>query len=168
MGSSCWVSFTYRGDSGALFATVAGYRPEQSPAPELELKLCSSIVSAEARMAYRVKVLPDSPLTVRVTTSDGRTWDAGAVDMSVTGMLIKFGTEGDAAPILRIGTTIGIALSLHPNMVSLKAEVRRRVGSSYGVFFHDVADEKGLLPPPALQWIVSELERQWLQDRIRP
>ncbi len=165
IGSSCWVSFTYRGDSGALFSTILEYRPEQSPAPELVLKLGSSIVSAEARMAYRVKVAPDCPMTIRVYHDDGRAWDVKALDMSVTGMLIDFGAT---APVFPIGTLIHITLILHSFIASLTAEVRRQVGSAYGVFFQDVVDGKRLLPPPALQCIVSALERHWLQERIRP
>ena len=167
IGASCWVSFNYRGDSGAFFSTVAAYYPEQSPAPALVLKLGSCIVGVEARMAYRVNVSPDSPLTVQVATRDGRTWDAKAIDMSVAGMLIDFGYQG-TCPRLRIGARIDITLRLHSYEVSLKSEVRRQVGSAYGVFFLDVATDEGLLPPPALQHIVGALERDWLQGRIRP
>lgn len=166
-GASCWVSFNYRGDSGAFFSTVAEYQPEQLPAAALVLKICSCIVSAEARMAYRVNVSPDSPLFVHVATRDGRAWDAKAIDVSVSGILIHFGSKG-IWPRLEIGDTINITLRLQSSAVSLRGEVRRQVGSAYGVYFLDVPTDKGLLPPPALQSIVNDLERHWLHERIRP
>jgi PilZ domain len=168
VGAACRVSFNYRNDSRAFFAGVLEYRPKPSPEDsELVLKLRSGILGLEARMAYRVRIASGSHLAVCLVAEDGRAWNPRARDISLAGIFVDFGDQA-VCPELPVGTEVDLEIRLPPDVVDLKGEVRRQAGWGYGILFSSLVTERGLLRLPALNRIVSALERQWLQERIRP
>ena len=164
-GTRCCVSFVHRGDSHAFFSNVVEY--QQNPPPQLShlvLEIPSQIVGIEARMAFRVPVEWKSKLSVRMTPKSGRAATPRAIDLSLAGILIEFTEQND--PNLPIGTETEIELRSGTDSVRLKAEVRRRVGRQYGLFFPEVVTRQGMVPPEPLKKIVTTLERHWLKGRI--
>jgi hypothetical protein len=150
------VSFVYRGNSCAFFATVLEYLP--SPPPQvsrLVLEIPTKIVGIDARLAQRVPIKRNSGLRVRVTTRDGRSWAPRPIDLSLTGILIEF--PAGKTPDLAVGSKIELELCLGSEVAELTGEVRRRIKHQYGLFFRKVFSKRGISPPLPLRRIVETL-----------
>ena len=98
-----------------------------------------------------------------MTGENGETWSVEAVDMSVTGALVEF--PGEEVPELAVGSRFKVKLRLEELSVALAAEVRRRYGKRYGLFFSDILAEEQLKPPPELAKLVCRLEQIWLGSK---
>jgi hypothetical protein len=167
IGEDYCATFNYQNGPRAIFASVLEYRHKlPSKSSELVLKLRSGIIGLESRMAYRVNVEPGSSLKIRLITKDGSAWKPKVIDLSLSGMFIDFGDQGKY-PKLFVGSEVELGIKLSPHAVTLKGEVKRRVGPRYGIFFPTVATKQGLTPPPALRRIMSVLEREWQCARHR-
>jgi hypothetical protein len=166
-GEDGCISFTYQNGTHAVFAKVIEC-PHKLPSKssELVLRLRSGIVDLEPRMAYRVHVEPGSSLTVHLITKDGREWMPKAIDLSLSGVFIDFDDQ-DMYPKLFVGSEVILEIKLPPHAVTLKGEVKRRVGPRYGIFFPTVATKQGPNPPPKLRRIVNILRREWQRARYR-
>jgi len=99
-----------------------------------------------------------------MTGEDGSVLQVDAVDLSVTGALVEFSDE--EVPDLPVGTRFTVELRLDELVVTLAAEVRRRYGKRYGLFFSDVLADEQLNPPTELSALVARLEQIWLGSGI--
>ncbi len=164
--SRCCVVFSQRNQSKVFLATVKDcFKPEASTRPLVVLSRVSDIATGESRTAWRVPLRRNSSLSVRVVDEDKRVWRPEAVDISLTGMLIEF--PKDKAPDLEVGAWVGLELRLNEHEVKLPADVRRRDGRLYGLFFPFDLHEGEITSSNTLRQVVNELERQWLSRHIR-
>jgi hypothetical protein len=86
------------------------------------------------------------------------------IDISFTGILLEFSPETD--PDFSISEEVDLELYLRGNTVCLRAEVRRRNGHRYGLFFPETVNKHGVQVPESMRNIVEELERARLKERI--
>ncbi len=164
--SRCCVVFSQQNQSKVFLATVKDcIKPEASTRPLVVLSRVSDIATGESRAAWRVPLRRDSKLSVRVVDEDKRVWRPEAVDISLTGMLIKFPRDKD--PDLDVGAWVGLELKLNKHEVKLPADVRRRDGQTYGLFFPYDLHGGEITTSETLRRVVNELERQWLNRHIR-
>ena len=164
--SRCCVVFSQQNQSKVFLATVKDwFKPEASTRPLVVLSRVSDIATGESRAAWRVPLRRYSKLSVRFVDEDKRVWHPEAVDISLTGILIKF--PKDNAPDLDVGAWVGLELKLNEHEVKLPADVRRRDGRLYGLFFPYDLHGGEITSSNTLRQVVNELERQWLSRHIR-
>ncbi|MGW8178781.1 MAG: PilZ domain-containing protein [bacterium] len=159
--SQCVCLFRY-GNGGCVFlAAVHSYRTDCSP--EVLIIQRPADAASESRRSFRVPVTKQLP-QVEMTGEDGSVLQVDAVDLSVTGALVEFSDE--EVPDLPVGTRFTVELRLDELVVTLAAEVRRRYGKRYGLFFSDVLADEQLNPPTELSALVARLEQIWLGSGI--
>lgn len=159
--SQCVCLFRY-GNGGCVFlAAVHSHKTDSSP--EILVIQRPADAACESRRAFRVPVTKQLP-RVRMTGEDGAVFHVDAVDLSVTGALVEF-SDGEV-PDLLVGRRFKVELRLDELVVVLAAEVRRRYGKRYGLFFSDVLADEQLKPPTELSALVARLEQIWLGSGI--
>ena len=164
--SSCCVSFIQAPHRRAFFARVLEYQYKEPPESSLlSLEISSAMIGIEARMAYRVPIGKASELKVRLFAKGGRVLLPKPIDLSYTGCLIEFAPAED--PGLPTGTELKLQLISEKEFVDLTAEIRRRDGHRYGLFFPEVIGAQGIRPPEALRSMLENLERIRLREKIR-
>ncbi|MBI3468355.1 MAG: PilZ domain-containing protein [Planctomycetes bacterium] len=159
-GSSCCVVFNHQQRPHVFLASVAEC-PGSAHSSNLVVTTRSEVMTANRRRAFRVPVPDTSGLRVEVGTSDGLRWPAQAVNLSVTGILVEFPSDGE--PGLAIGATVAVRLSLGSDALEIGAEVKQRAQRAYGLFFPQTVVGETVEPPPALAAIVRTLERYWFR-----
>ncbi len=164
--SRCCVVFSQQNQSKVFLATVKDcIKPEASARPLVVLSRVSDIATGESRAAWRVPLRRDNELSVRVVDEDKRVWHPEAVDISLTGILIRF--HKDDVPDLDVGAWVALELRLNQHEVKLPADIRRRDGRLYGLFFPYDLHGGEITSSNTLRQVVNELERQWLGRHIR-
>ncbi|MCG8467238.1 MAG: PilZ domain-containing protein [Gemmatimonadetes bacterium] len=116
------------------------------------------------RRAFRVPVEPGSGLEVEVEI-DGVTHRAMTGDVSFTGILLE--PSDDDAFELEIGQTVGVTLRLDGDCVTLESSVRRKAVEGVGLQFAESVKGDELDPVPELARVMANLERLWLQARVK-
>ena len=103
-------------------------------------------------------------LTAQVESAEGQWLPVRLVDLSIAGVHIDSpGFAGD------YGDQVKVRLGWRGNEVELPAVLVRRAqaGGTTAIRFTDVFDADGDLdPPPALRYLVEELELLWLAQRL--
>jgi len=158
-GSVCFVSFVHRGRPVNFTAPLRDARRERG-------RLCvrvavpSQIVSEGLRSAFRVPGGPGDH-GVDLVGDDGITWPAELVNVSLTGMLLRFAGEG---PRLMPDQVVEISVKVADEAVRLAGVVRRVDPDGVGVFFPDAVSGSEENP---LRRVVAAVERDW-HARLRP
>ncbi len=162
----CCISFSHGGHSSSFFATVLECEPLPPPEPShLVLEITTKVVDTEARAAYRIPIGKKPAPSVRLLMKDGRVLLPAPIDISLTGILVEFSADKD--PNLLPSEEVDLELCLDADGLFLRAEVRRRDRHRYGLFFPGTVGTCGVQAPQSLRNIVENLERAWLQNRIR-
>ena len=161
----CLVSFSSGGGTHAFFARVREWEhdPEPGDPMQLFLELPSEILSTNRRSLFRIPVLGDHGLEVKLTAEDERSWSVTPVDIGIGGILVSF-PEGED-PELAIRTRLTVELQLADQAATLTGEIRHRRAGRYGLFFAHVLHRGELVPSPALEAITGLLQIRFLQQR---
>jgi hypothetical protein len=152
-GTLCFVSFLYRGRPVNFAAPLRSARSEAG-------RLCvrvgvpAHIVSEGLRSAFRVPSGPGDH-GVDLVGDDGITWHATLVNLSLTGMLLRFPGEG---PTLMPDQVVEISVKVGSEHVRLAGVVRRVGPDGVGVFFPDAVSSS---PENPIRRAVAALERDW-------
>jgi hypothetical protein len=121
-------------------------------------------VDWDRRRAFRVPLSKSRALYVDITWHE-MTYPVTPLDVSLTGILVEF--DHRLAPDLAIDDSVGVTLKLGEVSASLMGTIKRRTGyGRYGIFFSGAVSGQRVDPPIALLSIVSQLETQWLLQRI--
>ena len=130
---------------------------------QLNLLPPTNALSAKGRSVFRIPLIEDHGLEVRVVLDEGRAVVADGVDISIAGTQVQFPPEED--PQLRVGDVVGIELCHGLRSIQLNGLVRRRADAGYGFSFPGCMTEGELSPRPELQEMVAILQRHWLDHR---
>jgi len=118
----------------------------------------------DARSGFRVPLyalLNSLSSDIKVTlVYQGTIYDVHPIDLSLTGMLIRV-SQLPVAP----GTRLLLRILLHDDLARLEAEVVRVDEDVIALHFLESLKHGQLTPPPALEKILSRLERLYLQNR---
>ncbi len=130
---------------------------------QLNLLPPTNALSAKGRSVFRIPLIADHGLEVRVVLEEGRAVVARGVDISVAGVQVEFDRADD--PGLSVGDVVGIELCHGARSVQLNGLVRRHADSGYGFSFPGCMTEGELSPRPELQEMVATIQRHWLDHR---
>ncbi len=162
--SMCVVSFNSGSRHCIFLSSVIHFKPdEELQIGQLLLRMPSDIIAAESRIAFRVPLGSDTELRVRVVDENGKTWNPKPLDISMTGILMKFPAED--VPEFHIDDRLQMELRMNDHVEQLEGFVRRCKGRGYGLIFPEVLRGAEFNPPVALRSIVNALERTWLRSR---
>ena len=89
----------------------------------------------EARKSPRLSIADNVELSAEVRRRNGAVSRPRVLDLSETGMLVEF--PRDARLELTLGEELAVALAFADHLTQLNAEVRRREGRQFGLFFVD-------------------------------
>ena len=163
----CLVSFSSGGGTKGFFARVRELKhdPKSSDPMELHLELPAQILSTDRRSLFRIPVLGDHGLQVKLFAEDGESWSVTPIDIGMGGILLCFPVGQD--PELPTGTQLKVELRLAGKVATLAGEVRHRRSGRYGLFFEKVSHRGEIVPSPTLEAIASVLEMRFLRQRGR-
>jgi hypothetical protein len=111
-------------------------------------------VSEGLRSAFRIPGGPGNH-AVDLVGDDGITWHAELVNLSLTGMLLRFEIEG---PTLMPDQVVELAVKVADENVRLAGVVRRVESLDVGIFFPDAVSDA---PENPIRCAVAALERDW-------
>jgi len=157
-GAICYVSFLYRGRPMNFTASVREVIADGG-INRLAMDVPGQIVSEGLRSAFRI---PGDPgiHSVAVVGDDGVAWHAELVNLSLTGMLVRFEGEG---PLLLPDQVVELSVDVGAEKVRLAGVVRRVDRDGVGIFFPDAVSEHAENP---IRRAVAALEREW-HSRVR-
>lgn len=158
--SQCACLFRY-GNGGCVFLAEV-HSLDALSSPQILVVHRPQQAACEARRAFRVPIIKQLP-EAELTNESGETFHANAVDLSMTGVLLEF--PGEDVPDLPVGSRFKVHFRLEELNLTLMAEVRRRYGKRYGLFFSDVLAGDQLKPPAELSTLVHRLEQIWLDSK---
>ncbi|MBC8366601.1 PilZ domain-containing protein [bacterium] len=162
--STCMVSYFREGKAHAFISLVRESHPGRDKhSQRLFLRLPEQIAVSQVRWTFRVPTTGIPGFDVKLHCAKGDVYTPEPRDVSFGGMKVEFDKDGD--PDLCLGGKGKLSMSYEGNSVSLEAEVRRRDGHAYGLFFPGVFKNEEFSPPEAYREIVKDLERRWLQLR---
>ncbi len=162
--STCMVSYFREGKAHAFISLVRESHPGQDKhSQRLFLRVPEQIAVTQVRWTFRVPTTGITGFDVRLHCSKGDVFTPKPLDVSFGGMQVEFEKDGD--PDLCLGGKGQLSMSYEGNTVKLEAEVRRRDGHAYGLFFPGVFKNEEFSPPEAYRAIVTDLEKRWLQLR---
>lgn len=159
VAASCHVSFLHREEPVTFTAAVCEARRDGAHL-RIWLAMPTQISSDAARGAFRVPAAIDPAPRVEVTGDDGTLWKAELVNVSLTGLLLRF---PDGRPTLLPDQVCELAVCIGDDRVRLAGVVRRVEAEGVAFLFPDavVTDAED----PA-RCVVAALERDW-HARIR-
>jgi hypothetical protein len=157
--SQCVCLFQNAGRHCVFLATTKSFNTKCSP--EILVIHRPAQVAYESRRAFRVPVFREEGLQVEIAGGEGENWKVEVVDISLTGALVEF--PGEDVPELVTGRQLRVELRFEDLIVELRAEVRRRYGKRYGLFFTDVLEGENLEPPDELAKLLRRLEELWIK-----
>jgi hypothetical protein len=96
-------------------------------------EITTKVIGTEARMANRVPIGKKPAPFARLSTQDGPILLPIPIDISLTGILVEFAAAED--PDLTPSEEADLELRLGDDTIHLRAELRRRDGHRYGLFF---------------------------------
>ncbi len=162
--STCMVSYFRDGKAHAFISLVRESHPgRDSNSQRLFLRLPEQIAISQVRWTFRVPTDGIPGFEVKLHCPRGNEFTPKPKDVSFGGMKVEF--EPDEDPDLCLGGKGKLSMSYEELTVTLDAEVRRRDGHAYGLFFPGVFKNEEFSPPEAYRDIVKNLERRWLQLR---
>jgi hypothetical protein len=115
----------------------------------------------DTRQAIRLPMGSKSGLQVRLRTPGGQTRTPEPVNISLTGILVRF-TESEA-PDLPTGTRTELEIRLAGSVVKLTGEVSRRYEREFAFSFPEVLQAGKIKPPKPLRTIIRILERKQMR-----
>jgi len=118
---------------------------------------------SQRRMGFRVPIISSHELCVKVTDSH-KTRQCHPLNISLSGILLDF-MECDN-PDWSKNEEINVTLQFRNKRITLRGKISRRFENQYGIFFPDCMRQRILDPPEQLSYIVGELEREWLSDKL--
>ncbi len=162
--STCMISYFREGKAHAFISLVRDSHPgRDSNSQRLFLRLPEQIAVSQVRWTFRVPTDGIPGFEVKLHCPRGNEFTPLPKDVSFGGMKVEF--EPDEDPDLCLGGQGKLSMSYEGLSVTLDAEVRRRDGHSYGLFFPGVFKNDEFTPPEAYREIVKNLEKRWLQLR---
>jgi len=157
--SGCFVALYLEQRAYVFYTRIHQYRLEKPPRlSRIVLAIPVQLMGKEMRQWFRVPIVPESGLHVRVTTDSGETACPTPLNIGLGGLLIEF--QEDDNLYLPIGSELELELEFGEDKIQCRAEVRRRTGQAYGLCLENKA-----LKGEMLQEFVSRLEREWLAYR---
>ena len=159
----CSVSFGLDAKAHVFLAQILEHTPADKARrqPErLRLQMPEQIASAEGRLMFRAPIPPDCPLEAAALVGSA-VLPVRAINVSLSGAFV----EGPATLDVPVGGTFKLRLKLGDDAIDLDAEVRRRQGTAYGLFFPETMHRAGPEAPDALRAIYRDLEARWLRAR---
>ncbi len=114
------------------------------------------------RESFRVPIVNPGDLQC-VLTFDGITFEAVAMNISMTGVYLKRRNRDPVA--LKIGDEVHVQLVSHDQFIELDAVDRRMGDNGYGLFFPCTLRGNTIAPPPEFRRLVMELQRRWMATR---
>lgn len=152
-GTLCFVSFLYRGRPVNFTAPLRNAGNDLGR-PSVLLGVPGHIVSEGLRSAFRVPSGPGDH-GVDLVGDDGISWHATLVNLSLTGMLLRFRGDG---PTLMPDQVVEISVKVAADQVRLAGVVRRVGPDGVGIFFPDAVSSS---PENPIRAVVAALERDW-------
>jgi hypothetical protein len=161
----CSVSFTLGARAHVFVTTVREIRPPaaEGSRPRLALNLPGEIAALECRHSFRVPILPDSSLSIRITDPQPAE-DARGIDISVHGL--QFEVPMDTARRLAVDQRISMKVTYQETAITTRALIRRRTRNRVGVMLIDAEKPSVPLHDPNVEQLVRALEREWLRNRL--
>jgi len=157
-GSVCHVSFLHRGRPVNFTAPLRD-QERYGERSFVRVGVPHQIVGEGLRSAFRIPSGAGHH-PVDLVADDGVTWSATLVNLSLTGMLLRFDGDG---PTLMPDQVVELTVKVAEEQVRLAAVVRRVEGRDVGVFFPDAVSDS---PENPIRRAVAALERDW-HARIR-
>lgn len=152
LGALVALSFPAGGKAAGFTSSITDLEEHEDGSVSVTLSVPDRIQLGQQRASVRVPVPPG---TVSAAILHGESLQAVlAIDISLHGILIEF-PEGHV-PDIEEGHRRMVALKLEGKSVLLEAEVRRRDGARYGMYFI-LRGER----PSALTSILSKLQFSW-------
>ena len=166
--SACAVSFFVGARGGVFLASVIDYIHEPgAPYPILVLEKPKDLTVTETRKNFRVPIVAESGLAVKIITEAGNICDAKAIDISFGGILLAISEKQNHG--LKTGIEVQLRLELEGQEVYVRAEVRRAQKeaekNTYGLFFPGSIVDGRVEPSDELSILVGKLERIWVRTR---
>jgi len=152
-GTVCFVSFLHRGRPVNFAASLRDARTEGERWC-VRTAVPGQIVSDGLRSAFRV---PGTPGRHRVDLmgDDGISWHAELVNVSLTGLLLRFPGEG---PTLMPDQVVEISLNVASESMRVAGVVRRVDPDGVGIFLPDAVSSSTGNP---IRTVIAALEREW-------
>jgi hypothetical protein len=161
----CSVSFTLGARAHVFVTTVREIRPPaaEGSRPRLVLNMPGEIAALECRHSFRVPILADSPLTIRIIDPQPQE-DARGLDISVHGL--QFEVQMETARRIAVDQRITLQLEYQETLVEARAVVRRRTRNRIGAMMVDPNNPGIPLNDATVEQLVRTLEREWLRKRL--
>jgi hypothetical protein len=159
VGAICHVSFLYRERPVTFTSPVRKARPDGERL-RVWLAMPSQLSSDGTRGAFRVPATPDPAPRVEVTGDDGTRWQAQLVNLSLTGMFLRF---PEALPTLMPDQVLELSVRIGEEHVRLAGVVRRVEAGGAALFFPDAVAGGS---ENRVRRLLAALERDW-HARIR-
>jgi len=157
-GTVCHVSFLHRGRPVNFTASLRDAREEDGRV-SIRMSVPGAIMSEGLRSAFRIPGGPGNR-AVDLVGDDGITWPAELVNLSLTGMFLRFAADG---PTLMPDQVVELSVQVADQHVRLAAVVRRVEPDGVGLFFPDAVSDS---PENPIRCAVAALERDW-HSRLR-
>ena len=116
------------------------------------------------RKAFRIPVFPSCGLSATLRMFQ-KTWSVTPKNISLTGIFIEF-PDGDT-PDLNIDSEVELTVQLENKALALRGLIRRREANGYGILFPECLRKGEVYPPDSLRQMVMELQRRWIQNRMK-
>jgi len=163
----CSVSFSHQQRTCVFVSRERMVGPGQVPPPNMLLLGIPTQLAISLRGHFRVPVLPECRLKMRVLHGGRVLGTAGALDISHAGIQLRFSKQND--PALELDTQLTIQLALDQQEAQLTGSVRKRDetggGVLYGVMFHNEVNGWPPDPEQRLATLVVSIERFWARHR---
>lgn len=152
-GGSCHVSFLYRGRP-MFFVSVIEHVGPESGTRIVRLHRPDRVTGESVRAAFRIPAGAKPP-AVEVVGDDGAPSAAALVNLSLTGMLVRF---TKAPPLLWPDQVVELVVHVDDEPIRLAGVVRRSDETEAAFFFPDAVSEA---PENPIRRAVAALERDW-------
>jgi len=157
-GTVYHVSFLHRGRPVNFTAPLRGQREDDGRVC-IRMNVPGAITSEGLRSSFRIPGGPGNR-AVDLVGDDGIAWPAELVNLSLTGMFLRFEADG---PTLLPDQVVELSVQVADEHVRLSGVVRRVGPDGVGLFFPDAVSEA---PENPIRCAVAALERDW-HSRLR-
>lgn len=154
IGAVCHVSFLYRGRPIFFTAPVRETGSDRAHAL-VWLAAPTRVTSESVRSAFRIPAGSEITPTVEVHCDDGPPSPATVVNISLTGVFLRF--QAPPPPLLP-EQIVELAITVEDEVVRLAGVVRRVEASGAAFFFPDAVSDA---PENPIRRAVAALERDW-------
>jgi c-di-GMP-binding flagellar brake protein YcgR len=155
----CHVSFLYRGRP-IFFTAPVRSTDRHGDHLLLWLERPRRIATESSRAAFRIPARRESGPSLEVMGDDGVLRRAILVNLSLTGMFLRFAGE---RPVLLPDQVVEISLGIDGGPIRLAGVVRRVEDAGVAFFFPDAVSEA---PENPIRRVMAMLEREW-RARLR-